>query len=149
MIRSKKQRVLLVVDVQKQFKGKGYDECLAFITAHRNDYDKIVATVFVNIPSENPYFKKKLGYKDCQDATANDIEFEADQVILKSGYGLMQSMFGKNDHVDIIGTEADACVLATCFNLWDDGVDFTILWDYVYGGNVKESKIIAKRVFGE
>lgn len=145
---TKKQNILLIVDVQKQFETRGYDECIRYIEKHRDDYDKIIATVFVNRPVENPNFKKKLGYKKCKDATSYDIEFCADQIFMKSGYAIPWGVFGKNDHVDVIGTEADACVLGTCFSLWDDGVDFDILWDYVFGGDVDAVKKIAKKNFG-
>lgn len=143
-----KKNILLVVDVQKQFDTEGYDECIDFIEEHRAEYDKIIATVFVNRPRENGNFKRKLGYKECQDATSYDIEFMADQVFLKSGYAIPWGVFGKGDHVDVVGTEADACVLATCFSLWDDGIDFDILWDGVFGGDVDIAKKIAKKNFG-
>ena len=72
-------------------------------------------------------------------------------IIVKNGYGLQSGIFGKKDKIDIIGCETDACVLATCFSLWDDGIDFNVLWNYVYTNSdikIKEIRKIYKRNFG-
>ena len=33
---------------------------------------------------------------------------------------------------DVIGCDADACILATAFSLWDRGDNFRILSNYIY-----------------
>lgn len=144
-------KILLAVDLQKQFKGGQYDSCLEYIESHRVEYDKVIATLFVNDKYINPNYIKKLGWKDCQNATVEDIEFKTDQIIVKHGYGLPSDIFGKKDRVDIIGCETDACILAICFSLWDDGISFNVLWDYVYTGadiDNAELRKIYKRQFG-
>jgi len=146
-----KKKTLLVVDLQKQFKGDKYDKCLEYIEKHREEYDRIIATLFVNDASINRNFIKKLKFKDCRDAVVDDIEFATDMIIVKNGYGLQPGIFGKKDKIDIIGCETDACVLATCFSLWDDGIDFNVLWNYVYTNSdikIKEIRKIYKRNFG-
>lgn len=144
-------KILLCIDLQKQFRADGYDECLAFIEEQQSSYDKIVATLFVNDKKVNANYIKKLGWKDCQDAKPNDLDFKADQIVIKNGYGFPSGFFSKDDHIDIIGCETDACILATCFSLWDDGIDFSVLWDYVYtSAKIKDKELrkVFERNFG-
>lgn len=141
---------LLVIDVQKQFNTGGYEKCLEFIEKHRDEYDKVVATVFKQDRSVNGNYAK-LKYDGCMDASENDIEFQTDMTVIKHGYGLPGNFFSSKDRVDVIGCETDACVLATCFNLWDAGIDFQVLWDYVYtSADIAEIELwkIYKRNFG-
>lgn len=56
-------------------------------------------------------------------------------------------------HLDIVGCDSDACVLATCYKLFDNGIDFTILTDFLYSTSrdtsINDSAIkIMKRNFG-
>lgn len=144
-------KALLVIDLQKQFKGEGYDKCLEYIREHREDYDMVIATLFENNRRVNGNFVKKLKWRGCRDVSFGNLEFKADQIYPKYGYGLHRDVFSKTDKVDVIGCETDACVLATCFNLWDDGVDFNVLWDYVYtSADIDEDELrkIYRRNFG-
>ena len=148
---NKPSKILLVVDLQKQFKNENYDKCLKYIEEHREDYDKVIATMFVNDPQINRNYIKKIKYKECREATPEELEFRPDFTIVKYGYGLPPGIFGKKDHIVVIGCEIDACLLAVCFSLWDDGIDFEILWDYTYTNSdikVKELRKLYKRNFG-
>lgn len=139
---AKGQRILLVVDLQRQLKGKGYEECLSYIQEHRHEYDKVVATIFINRKNLNANFKKKLGYTGCTDASHEDIEFKADQIYMKYTYALPWGIFSKSDQVAVIGCETDGSILGTCFSLWDDGIDFKVLWSYVHtASKVKEKEL--------
>lgn len=129
-------RKLLVIDLQKQFKDKNgcYENCLSFIK--ESNYVKKYATVFTqNLNGKiNHNYKSKLNWNDCLYCSKDDLEFIADEIILKNGYGIKNigSIFNKNDKIDVIGCNIDACVMAICFQLWDMGIDFRILTDYVY-----------------
>lgn len=54
---------------------------------------------------------------------------------------------------DIIGCDADACVMATAFTLWDKKADFRILSDYIYTTSEESTKEdvmkIMRRNFGD
>ena len=144
-------KILLVIDLQRQFKAKGYDECLEYIEAHRNKYDLVIASLFVNNRRNNSNYIKKLKYSGCTDADIYDLEFKADQIYVKNGYSFPSRVFKKSDKIDIIGCETDACVLATCFTLWDEGIDFNVIWDHIYTSadiEINELKKLYKRNFG-
>ena len=77
-------------------------------------------------------------------------------MIIKSGYALPLQKSGlrqETDEIDIIGCDSDACVLATCFALFDGGYQFKILTPYIYstGGDVmhNEAYDIMVRNFGK
>lgn len=140
--------VLLVIDLQKQFRDTEgqYEKCLRYIKDHQNDY-YVIGTLFRNFPDS--MYVRHLGWNGCMNAAETDLEFHYDELLDKHGYSanqdlrLMQSRacstaIKKDDshmpelHYDIIGCDADACVLATSFDLWDRRYDFNILTDYVY-----------------
>ena len=89
----------------------------------------------------NRLFKEKLGYdfQGCND----DIEFDYDMLLNKSGYGLKEEdyIFLKDQvpdsHIDVIGCDTDACVIKIAMDLFDRELDFSVLGDKVYstGGN--------------
>ena len=140
---------LLIIDLQKQFADKdnacrNYKRCLEFINDHKSEYDNVIATYFKQDGS-NPNYQQHLNWNDCADASENDLEFYdketwKETIISKSGYGiesvkniLLQTNISKYDQIDIIGCDADACVMAICFQLWDAGfTNMRILTDYIY-----------------
>lgn len=110
-------------------------------------YFAVIATRFIN--NEKTLFYK-YGYKDmvkpCDFELIPEVaSLTLDSVIDKSTYGLsihrllftLEAIDGckspwdalniEDFHVDIIGVETDACVLATMFNLWDAGFEFNLL----------------------
>ena len=151
-------KTLLIIDLQKQFKDKlgGYEKCLKYIEENRSSYDKIVATVFSPKPKSNPNFVNKLKWNKCMGISIESLEFDlADvQIVIKHGYSFFpDAFFNRNEKIDVIGCDADACVLGTCFGLWDAGIDFNILTDFIYTTSSIVSKNdaikIMKRNFGE
>ena len=163
-----KKRILLVVDLQKQFRDKDgqYDKCLQYINDHKGEYHRIIGTVFRN--HDASMYEKHLGWSSCKDVTLSDIEYEYDEIIWKCGYSanindafscIVDKYCGEFSPTpctvsfDIIGCDADACVLATAFALWDRRYDFNILSDYIYttAHDIKKEDIlkIMKRNFGE
>lgn len=145
--------ILLVIDVQPAFKVEPYySKIIEYINNNRNKYDKIIATRFINY--HNSLYVTKLDYSDCM--KREKLAFKPDILIGKSSYGLnvrnCLKLFN-NEHIDIIGCDTDACVLATCFQLWDYNINFKILKDYIYssgGEDISKSAYdIIIRNFGE
>lgn len=144
---------LLVVDLQKQFADKNnqsYQRVLDFVKKSRNKYFT-VATIFKN-SSPNNQFQKYLNWNDCKNANIQDLEFKSDRVLFKDAYGNIDLSWFKNSKIHIVGCNTDACVLAICYNLFDNGYDFDILTKDCYssGGEVihKCAVEIMKRAFG-
>lgn len=147
-------KILFVVDLQRQFADKEkieYNKCIEFIKKHNAEYDGILATQFNNAPY-NDNFRKHLNWNGCSDSWSNkDLEWldcidDKSKVVIyqKAGYGLDQPvrMLGvdgfdlsitRDSQVDIIGCDMDACVMANCFWIWDQGItNMRILTDYIY-----------------
>ncbi len=152
---------LLIIDVQKQFKDSEglYEKCLSFITENINNYDMVYATIFSQTVNgeTNSNYHKKLKWDGCISCTEADLEVILPKninIILKNGYGIknIDQFFKKDDEVDIVGCDIDACVMAVCFQLWDMDINFKILTDYVYTTSSDFTKNdvikILKRNFG-
>lgn len=151
---------LLVIDLQNSFKDKTcemYDKVLNFIK-YVDNYDYYMGTVFVN---EDIYgmYKNKLNYTECKEDTVDYLTYGKDfKLFRKSTYSVDDTIidFIKSNnitHLDIVGCDSDACVLATCYKLFDNGIDFTILTDFIYSTSrdtsINDSAIkIMKRNFG-
>lgn len=147
-------RILLAIDIQRQFddKSEEFQKIVNFCNNHREEYDAIVPTLFVN---ENRLFEDKLHWNGCKMIKREDclVKPKNSKIIFKSGYALSNLKFlQRDDHVDVIGCDSDACVLAICFQLWDAGMDFSVLSNFIYTtlkkyGN-ETSLSIMKRNFG-
>ena len=149
-------KYLLVVDLQQDFvkdaKGKAvYTKCLDFISKHTMDYHAIIAPVFVQNLDENINFARFVDYDGCLEYTP--LDFTPDKVVYHSGYSGYSSDFKIDDNVDVIGFDTDACVLSTCFDLFNHNVNFNILTDYCYSsGGAEMHKVgltVMKRQFGK
>ena len=150
-------RILLVIDLQRQFKDDNgqYEKCLKYISEYKDKYDRIVGTLFRN--TNDSMYEKKLDYGDCKKTSILDLDYRCyDEILIKNGYitnidSLVSRM--KDCVIDIIGCDADACVLATVFSLWDKGYNFNILTDYIYttSKDIDKEDIlrIMKRNFGK
>lgn len=136
-------KILLIIDLQKEFadksnNSKNYKKCINFINNNKNNYDKIFATIFENNKNNNSNYINKLNWHECKNINKEkSLEFNIDNIniIKKNEYGdyeFFKNIFNKEDDINIIGCDSDACVLATCFNLWDLGFNFYILKDYIY-----------------
>ncbi len=169
--------ILLIIDLQKQFKDEcgEYEKCIDFVKAHTDDC-YILGTVFFN--TEGSLYEKHLDWTDCKDLQKYPdkileyIEYPFSKLIFKSGYGInscenlditleeifkivseKQNCDNPKIRFNIIGCDADACVLATAFNLWDKGYEFRILTDYIYTTakdlNKKDILLLMLRNFGD
>jgi hypothetical protein len=145
--------ILLVIDVQPSFKVEPYySKILEYIANNKTKYDKIIGTRFIN--TKNSLYTDRLGYTDCMEREG--LDYKPDILIGKRGYALNirnNLKLLQNNQIDVIGCDTDACVLATCFQLWDYNIDFKILKDYIYssgGEDISKSAYdIIIRNFGE
>lgn len=126
--------VLLVVDLQPEFRDTDgrYERILDWVRTVEG-YDRIIATKCLN--SMNSPFVKYENWYDCIDSVC-DLEFKADKVIEKYGYGIIDySILNKIDTYDIVGFNTDACVLKIALDLFDRNYNFNILTEYCYSSN--------------
>jgi len=105
----------------------------------------------------NSNYREKLKWEGCDSCTESDLEIVSTNninIIFKNGYGIknIDRFFKKDDEIDIIGCDVDACVMAVCFQLWDRDINFKILTDYIYttASNFTKNDVlkILKRNFG-
>ena len=171
--------VLVVIDLQKEFKDQNgmYEKCIDFIRQNIDNY-YILGTVWKNF--DNSKFERHLHYSECKDVEylpvgpgiSPSIEYPFHELILKDGYGI-NSRGGFNYALDkiykvaskqqnrccpnikfyLMGCDADACVLASAFTLWDRTSEFNIFTDLIYttGGEdlLKHTIKIMERNFGD
>lgn len=135
-------KVLLIIDMQNGFSGAFKTGVVERIESYIRSgvYDSIVFTKFVNKPDS--CFSRRLGYADMQENSGADLSIcsklqpYAVSVIEKHGYSAVKSQnfsryVSHEDHVYVCGVETDASVLATLFDLFDLGYNFTLLQDAV------------------
>lgn len=143
-------KYLLVVDLQKEFIKDGasrniYERCLDYIKHSKDNYMSTIALVFENDTDKNINFERYLGYSDCKNPLP--IDFEADRILKHRGYSIEDSFkINKDDEFDVIGFDTDACVLATCFKLFDSGCRFNVLKDYCWSSGGLEIHNVALRI---
>lgn len=151
------QTGLIVVDLQKAFSPP--QDMVDKITALRGAYDIVIATQFINPPSGR--FETILNYTRCRLGTPDTdivIPLSPQHIFDRFSYGLQPQ------HVevlkqypvkswDIVGCDTDACVLATCYALWDNNIDFRVLKELCYssGGAAlhRAALAIIERSFGQ
>ena len=147
--------ILLIVDCQKEFVKdrtglKIYNSILNYLRAHRVDYDEVWTTVYKN--GQNVNMARLLNWE--QMLKVENLDYRADKYFLHSGYApITMDTLSQNDRVTVVGFDTDACVLATCFDLWDKQVNLRILANGCYssGGSKMHNAglSIMKRQFGK
>lgn len=121
---------LFCVDVQPEFakdrKGKDtYNRLLKFIQKVSPFYT-VIAPVYLN--KTNPNMHRLVGWNEMKEIS--NLEFRYDYLYYHSGYSITEyPKFQPGDKVVIVGFDTDACVLSTCFDLFNLGVNFKILVD--------------------
>ncbi len=139
-------KILLVIDLQRQFRDDScdhYDKCLKFIRKNRDNYYRVIGTIFSqydteHIQSEN--FQRYLDWLGCIKCDIRDIDYAPDDLYTKTTYTANINEMGitLDDEIDLIGCDSDACVMATAFALFDGGYKFSILSDYIYSSENEE-----------
>lgn len=122
-------RFLFVIDLQPEFvkdiRGRViYNADLQFIRDHRVEYDGVFAAVYKN--GSNPNMKKLMRWDEMKEI--KHLDFEPSFASFHAGYSPDEYPdLTFEDTVDVIGFDTDACVLSTCFDLFNKGVPFRIL----------------------
>lgn len=131
MAEKQTQTGLIVVDLQHAFSPP--DDVVQGIAEILPQYDVVIATQYLN--KKWSMFETELGYTKCQIGSRDAeivIPLRPRAVFDRFSYGLQQ------DHIDrlkefpvlrwdIVGCDTEACVLATCYNLWDNEIKFRVL----------------------
>lgn len=146
------KQILLVIDLQPAFAVEpNYGKIIQYIKEHKTEYDMVIATRFIN-HKDSP-FVKKLGFDIAM--AREKLEFPYDILLGKPTYGCGEGLCNKTlkgNQVTVIGCDTDACILATCFEMFQYGVDFHVLADYCYssGGDDYHKSALAfiERNFG-
>lgn len=157
-----RKRVLLVIDYQRVFRTKNTEGTVGSIEnlVKKVKWDGIIQTLWFNSQEEGSLYRKNLDYTEGSPSSR-------DAGLVKRFFG--SKMFPRYDKyscfdenisrelpadtvVYIAGWETDACVLGTCFDLFDHRVDFRVVTDCVASDNVEAHEAaltIIKRNFGE
>lgn len=147
-------KYLLAIDVQAEFAkgmfGKAaYKKMLNYInTEGHTKYDAVYAAIYKNTSNKNMI--RLVHWDQMQDIET--IEFKPDEFWYHGGYSIGEyPWFQETDLIDVIGFDTDACVLSTCFDLFNKDIPFRIIADGCYssGGNSfhKAGLEIMKRQF--
>lgn len=135
------RNVLLLIDYQKGFKSEGSKASVPNIEklAKKCKWDLIIQTMWLNSQEPDSPYVQNLGYsensaydrghalvtlfKDAKVFTRYDKYSCLDDEVARLLHG--------NTLTYIAGWETDACVLGTCFELFDKGVPFRVVTDCV------------------
>ena len=131
-------KTLLIIDMQhgfvKALKAKKQAKILSNVNEliNNGEYDLLLLTKFNNT---NELFLKETNY--FLDESLTDIAVKYDnhknyKVFDKSSYGLTPEIMGflkanNITQIDICGLDLDACVLASAYNLFDNGIKPTFI----------------------
>ncbi len=131
------KQAVLVIDVQPNFNPPRWlvERCQVLASSLPS-----IATVVRHDEAKVPFFEQ-LGWKPDLD---NASLVQTDRTVIKHGYGppsevIEQFKNWKIERVLVCGIQADACVLAAGFALFDAGLHPTIVADAVFGSSLDRS----------
>ena len=138
---------LLVIDVQREFLTDSTRDRVPKIQglAESGRYDYCVLTYYKNSPGSPSC--TRLHWYHAMDACAGSLLIRPPAGLLtavqeKSTYALphgsLPKLFGLCAHIDVVGFDTDACVLAAATNLFDAGYDFDVLGDFCASTNGRD-----------
>lgn len=148
---------LIVVDLQKAFRPP--PEIVQGIVDILPQYDIIVATQFLN--RKWSLYETEINYTECHVGSPESeivAPLKPKHVFDRFSYGVQAPHIEtlRRHPVkrwDIVGCDTDACVLATCYNLWDGNIKFRVLKHLCHssgGIECHEAALrIMKRSFGQ
>lgn len=151
------QTGLIVVDLQRAFNPS--PQLVSGIQDILSKYDIIVATQFLN--KKWSLFETELNYKECQFGSTESeivVPLRPKNVFDRYSYGLQPAHIERLREYpvqrwDICGCDTEACVLATCYNLWDNGIKFRVLKELCASSGGEQTHqaalTIMKRSFGQ
>lgn len=147
-------RYLMVIDLQKEFvkdkKGREiYNNCLEYIERERDNYNGVLAAVYIN--KNNPNMKRLVKWEECK--KIDNLDFIPDAVYYHSGYSIKEyPRVEYGDTIDILGFDTDACVLSACFHIFDMGCNMNVLSDLCWSSGGKKMHetglTVMRRQFG-
>lgn len=150
-----REKVLLCIDWQKGFKNSNSKKILNQMhkVAYGYKWDKIIQTMWFNTMDEGNLYIKNLNYNECQveGKDAGLIKLFPKAIVLPrvKMYSCitpdMTAILKYNMDIYITGLETDACVLGTCFSLFDLGIQFKVVTDCVATKN-DELDLMAKKI---
>lgn len=154
-------KMLLIIDLQNQFINENTKSSINDIEYLINSkmYDRICFTKFVN-SIDNPTYKF-LGWTGCLTEQSRDIciNTKDNKVFEKNTYSAFNNelieYIEKNniDEIYLCGIDIECCVLATAYNLFENGYNVKVIKDYcysMYGDNCKQNAIgILERNIGK
>jgi len=123
------------------------------------EYDIVVATQFLN--KKLSLFETELGYKESRFGSVESeiiLPLRPKNVFDRYSYGLQSTHIERLREYpvqrwDIVGCDTDAGVLATCYNLWDNGIKFRVMKELCHSSGGPEvhnaALTIMKRSFGQ
>lgn len=150
-LQQKDKKALIVIDVQKYFLNPYTKNIVKnivkkiqrYLSDNSDKYDKIYFTIFKNDPTGPVWQISK--WKDCTESPDTDIcdelqEFVNDKnLFYKNFYSALkvpeikQEIIENNiQEVHLCGFDTDCCVLATAYDLFDQGIKPVILEDLTY-----------------
>lgn len=154
--------LLIIVDVQNGFVNDNTREVLDVVNKAKEKlkYDVCVLTKFFN--SEETSFSQILNWKRFQTEEEQELSVGIemhDKVIYKSTYSAvtdeLKTLISQNRYKKayVCGIETDSCVLATAFELFDNGVEPMIIIDGCASMRGPEyhnaAELIMRRSFGD
>lgn len=155
-------KVLLLIDYQKGFKSACSKATVPAIEklTKRGGWDDIIQTMWLNSKEPDSPYIQNLGYTEnsaYDRGHALVTKFKDAKIFTRYDKyscvedGLVQLLHG-NTMTYTAGWESDACVLGTCFDLFDKGVPFRIVTDCIASErqNAHEAAlVIMNRNFGK
>lgn len=155
-------KALIVIDVQKYFldgKTQGIVKKIAdYLKNSSQNYSAIYFTIFKN-NSKSP-LSKISGWKDCASSPDTDICDEIEEYtnnknlfyknILSAAKvsGISQGLLNKNiSQVDLCGFDTDCCVLATAYDLFDQGIKPVVLENLTWSTSKEKLHKAAIKMF--
>jgi len=151
------QKGLIVVDLQRAFLPP--PAMVEKIRALLPEYTIVVATQFLNRPGS--LYETRLNYARCQIGSEESeivIPLRPQAVFDRYCYGLQAphiAWLKKQDVAqwDIVGCDTEACVLATCYALWNNAIPFRVLAHLCHssgGADLHDAALrVMERSFGQ
>jgi len=157
------QNALLVIDVQREFLTDSTRDRVSKIQklTESGKYDYCILTYYKNTLQSPSY--SRLHWYHAMDACADSLLIHPPAGLLtvvqeKTTYALphesLSDLVGLCTHIDVVGFDTDACVMAAATNLFDAGYDFDVLgdccastngWDYHEAGMKIINRVLARQ----
>jgi len=154
--------LLIIVDVQKGFINDNTRKVLPVLNKAKSElkYDACVLTKFFN--SEETSFSQILNWKRFQTDEEQELSIQPnsdDKIINKNTYSAvtddLKALIKEKNYKKayVCGIETDSCVLATAFELFDNGIEPLIIIDACASMRGEEfhnaAELIMRRSFGD